>query len=91
VSLALHRKSVVQLPFYAKVVEKRHPGLFSLPAILEGLSISNHDQRVAGSRQQDVKSLWSCHKSDIGRFIAACEGGNDDIALLSLIIICCNC
>jgi hypothetical protein len=59
-SLAFDGKPVIEKPFMAKIVEKGHPGCFTLPTILEGICVSYYDERIAGPGQQDVKPLRSC-------------------------------
>jgi hypothetical protein len=71
-----------------EVIEEGDPGFFAPPAFHESVGVSYHDKCVAGSGQEDVESLWRGHKSNVSGLVTAGEGGDNNITLFALVIIC---
>lgn len=60
-------KPVVNVPIRSEHGEKARPQLPALLGRRKGLSIANHDERVACSGQEDVETFRSKHEADITR------------------------
>ena len=85
--LALDWKAVIYMTVLLHEVQEWRPCLICIATLEKGLCIANHDKSVAGSRKQDIESLRRKHEPNIAFFVATCEGYNDNVAFLTLVIV----
>lgn len=85
--LALDRKTVIYMTVLFHEVQEWRPCLICIATLKEGLCITNHDESVAGSREQDIESLRREHEPNITFFVATCERYNDNFTLFTLVVI----
>lgn len=69
-------------------LEEWMPGASPLFALHEGRHVADQDDAVAGSRHENVEPLRGRHEADVARLVAAGEGGNNDVALFALVVVC---
>jgi hypothetical protein len=86
-TLALHRKTVVHVSVSSEHFEKLSPKLAALASGAESLRVTDHDERVACTRQEDVKSFGGVHEPDIARRVTAGERDEDNVALFALVVV----
>jgi hypothetical protein len=68
--------------------EQLCPEFLSFARILEGAGVADHDEAIARTREEYVQTFWGIHESYVVIFIASREGNDDDVALLSLVVVC---
>lgn len=85
---ALHRKPIIKVALTLKQFEERNPCVSATFALHEGRHVSDKHETVACSRQQDVQALWGSHESDVARVVASGKGSYDDLAFLTLEVVC---
>ena len=87
-SFALHRQAVVQVAMLMKKVKKRMPCRTALFTPQECFHISNQNDAIACSGDKDVEAFRRSHEANVPELVATSEGSNNDVTLLTLIIVC---
>lgn len=83
-----HWKAIVNMPICSQHGEEAGPQLPALLGRREGLSIANHDESVACARQKNIQTFRRKHEPNVSRRVAAGQRNQDNVALLSLIVVC---
>jgi hypothetical protein len=86
--LALDWKTVIYMAICLHELQERRPCLVCITTLEEGLRIANHDESIAGSRKQDIKTLRRKHEPNVASFVAARERHNDNVTLFTLVVVC---
>jgi hypothetical protein len=64
--LATHnREAIVKMTFCLQQVKERVPSRLALFTSHESVHVSNQDNAIAGSGDEDVESLWRGHEADV--------------------------
>jgi hypothetical protein len=80
-------KSVVYVVALLEKTEEWSPSASAFTAGKESFRVSHDHNGVAGTRQQDVETLWGYHKANITFAVAATQASDDNIALFALVIV----
>jgi len=71
--LALDREPIVKMSMGVEDVKERFPSFGALLAFHEGRHISDHDEAISSSGNQDIQPLGGRHEADVSGFIASSQ------------------
>lgn len=72
-SLAKDRESGIHMLSVHEQFEELSPQFTALSRFFESMGVSNHDQGIAGSREEDIKTLRGEHKTNVMIGITSCK------------------
>ena len=81
-------KPIEEVVILAKLYEKRLPHGRGRLAGCEAIRIANENESISGSREEDIESLIAPHESDVTSPVSSRQTHDDNLALLSLKVIC---
>ena len=71
--LALDRQSIVKMTMSVEDVKERFPCFGALPAFHKCRHVSDHDEAISSSGNQDIQPLGGRHEADVSGFIASSQ------------------
>ena len=85
--LTLHRQTIVKVISDLHRLEERDPSIFAFLAVHVCFHVSEHEQAVTCSGQQDIEPFTGCEEAYVAVAIAPSQRDDDDIGLFALVII----
>jgi hypothetical protein len=81
-------KPVEEVVILAKLREKRLPHGGGRLAGYKAIGVTNEDESVSGSREEDIESLGTSHKPNVTSPVGSRQTHDHNLALFTLEVIC---
>jgi len=85
--LALDWEPVIYMSAMLEHSEQTSPDLPAFTRFHERLGIPDHDEGIAGAREEDIQSFWREHETNVVVSITPRERDHDNVALFPLVVV----